>query len=193
MLLFRRGGGTVVIPAVSMRRTTPGPPLTGRPALHQPGRGRGRVMPPLLQIAVDEQLPAQQGDQIRQGPGELPSQSQVFRRQHGGQRRPDLGLHRVGAGATEVLIWRFCLTALSPRAGRRPPAAPAPGAAGRRSQTIAIAGAQCRRPAWSASAPAGCPGASACLLSSPARRRSHAASRPVPNGQTASPPTGFNR
>ena len=67
---------------------------------------------PAEQIAVDEQLVAQQRRQIRQGPPECRHQLQKGQDQHSDQRCPDLGFDCIGVRADEGLIFRFCLIAL---------------------------------------------------------------------------------
>jgi len=58
-------------------------------------------MEPLEQVAVDEQLLAQQGGQIRQAPAEAGAPLQVFEHEQSNQRGPDLDLQGVGTGADE--------------------------------------------------------------------------------------------
>ncbi len=68
--------------------------------------GRGtpeRRIQPGPQVAVDEQLMADEGGKIGQGPAEAGSQFQIFQEQDGDQGRPDLSLHSVGAGSQEGL------------------------------------------------------------------------------------------
>jgi hypothetical protein len=59
------------------------------------GRAFKRRVQPREQIAIDEQLVAQQRGQIRKRPAECRHQLQVPQDQHGNQRRPDLGFNRV--------------------------------------------------------------------------------------------------
>ena len=59
------------------------------------------MIDPTPHLAVDEQLLAQQGDEIGQAPAEAGAQLQVFEQQQGDQRGPYLDLQGVGAGADE--------------------------------------------------------------------------------------------
>ena len=74
--------------------------LLGR---HQRRRGLEGIVQPGPQVAIDEQLLAQQGHQIGQAPAKRAFQLQVHQQQHRDQRRPDLNLHRVLARADESL------------------------------------------------------------------------------------------
>ena len=67
-----------------------------------------RIVKPYPQVSEDEQLLAQQRRQIGKRPAEAGFHLQVFQNQHGDQRRPDLRLDRIGAGAQERLHFR-CL------------------------------------------------------------------------------------
>ena len=62
-----------------------------------------RLIDPVPQVTVDEQLLAQQGGQIGQAPAEAGAQLQVFEQEHGNQGGPYLDLQGVGAGADEGL------------------------------------------------------------------------------------------
>src|SRR5271157_423170 len=64
----------------------------------QSRRGLKRIVQPRPQIAIKEQLLPQQRRQSRQRPGECRFQLQVLQHQHRDQSRPNLGLHRIGAG-----------------------------------------------------------------------------------------------
>src|ERR1039457_6461813 len=71
-----------------------------------PGQSRWglkRIVQPCPQIAIKEQLLPQQRRQRRQRPGERRFQLQVLQQQHGDQSRPNLGLHRIGAGPHKCL------------------------------------------------------------------------------------------
>ena len=64
------------------------------------------------QVAIDEQLLAQQSGEIGQTPAEAGAQLQVLEHEQRDQRGPDLNLQGVGAGAHEgldaqVLLQRF--------------------------------------------------------------------------------------
>ena len=61
------------------------------------------LVDPHKQIAIDEQLLAQQRREIRQAPAEAGTQLQILEQEQGDQRRPDLDLQGVGAGAHESL------------------------------------------------------------------------------------------
>jgi hypothetical protein len=70
------------------------------------------LIDPGEQIAVDEQLLAQQGGEIGQAPAEAGAQLQVLEQEQCDERGPDLNLQSVGAGAdegfdAEVLLERF--------------------------------------------------------------------------------------
>jgi len=70
------------------------------------------LIDPGEQIAVDEQLLAQQGGEIGQAPAEAGAQLQILEQEQGDERGPDLNLQSVGAGAdegfdAEVLLERF--------------------------------------------------------------------------------------
>ena len=61
------------------------------------------IVQPDPQVTVDEQLLAQQGHQIRQGPAEGSPELQIFDQQHGNQRRPDLDFQGVRGSPHEGL------------------------------------------------------------------------------------------
>jgi len=70
------------------------------------------LIDPGEQIAVDEQLLAQQGGEIGQAPAEAGAQLQILEQEQCDERGPDLNLQSVGAGAdegfdAEVLLERF--------------------------------------------------------------------------------------
>ena len=67
-----------------------------------------RIVEPCPQVSENEQLLAKQCRQIGKRPAEAGFHLQVLQDQHGNQRRPDLRLDRVGAGAQERLHFR-CL------------------------------------------------------------------------------------
>ena len=66
-------------------------------------RGLKGLIEPGEQIAVDEQLLAQQGGEIGQAPAKAGAQLQVLEQEQGNERGPDLNLQSVGAGADERL------------------------------------------------------------------------------------------
>lgn len=70
--------------------------------LHRRRPGEGRIQP-RPQIAVGEELELQQGHQIRQRPAKRGSELEIFEDQERDQRRPDLGVQRIGAGPDEGL------------------------------------------------------------------------------------------
>jgi hypothetical protein len=55
------------------------------------------------QIAIDEQLLAQQRREVRQAPAEAGTQLQILEQEQGDQRGPNLNLQGVGAGTHESL------------------------------------------------------------------------------------------
>jgi hypothetical protein len=59
------------------------------------------LIDPGEQIAVDEQLLAQQGGEIGQAPAEAGAQLQILEQEQCDERGPDLNLQSVGAGADE--------------------------------------------------------------------------------------------
>src|SRR5208282_3336768 len=63
------------------------------------GRGLKRLIDPGEQIAVDEQLLAQQSGEIGQAPAEAGTQLQVLEQEQCDQGGPDLNLQGIGAGA----------------------------------------------------------------------------------------------
>jgi len=67
------------------------------------GRGLKGLIDPGEQIAIDEQLLAQQRGEIGQAPAEAGTQLQVLEQEQGNQGGPDLNLQGVGAGADESL------------------------------------------------------------------------------------------
>src|SRR5437867_6776796 len=62
-----------------------------------------RIVEPFKQVAVDEELLAQQGHQIGEAPRERALELQIFDQQHGDQGGPDLCLDRVFGGTDECL------------------------------------------------------------------------------------------
>ena len=68
-----------------------------------------RLIDPGEQIAVDEQLLAQQGGEIGQAPAEAGAQLQILEQEQGDERGPDLNLQSVGAGADEGLDAKILL------------------------------------------------------------------------------------
>ena len=75
-------------------------------------RSLQRIVEPRPQVPEDEQLLAQQGRQIGKRPAKAGLHLQVLQDQHGNQRRPDLRLDRIGAGAQERLHFRGLFQAL---------------------------------------------------------------------------------
>ena len=67
------------------------------------GRRLKRLIEPGEQIAIDEQLLAQQGGEIGQAPAEAGAQLQILEQEQGDERSPDLNLQSVGAGADKSL------------------------------------------------------------------------------------------
>src|SRR5579859_1397364 len=67
------------------------------------GRRFKRLIEPSEQVAMDEELLAQQRHQIGQRPTPGGAQLKIFQQEHGDQRRPDLNFERVGACADETL------------------------------------------------------------------------------------------
>ena len=61
------------------------------------------MVDPVKQVALDEQLLAQQGREMGQTPAESGAQLQVLQQEQGNQGGPDLNLQGVGAGADEGL------------------------------------------------------------------------------------------
>ena len=59
-----------------------------------------------------EEIHAEQGDQVPQGPREAGPQLQVLQQQDGDQRRPDLDLQGIGAGPHEGLDLQRLLQSL---------------------------------------------------------------------------------
>src|SRR5437867_13252919 len=57
-----------------------------------------RIVEPFKQVAVDEELLAQQGHQIGEAPRERALELQIFDQQHGDQGGPDLCLDRDSGG-----------------------------------------------------------------------------------------------
>lgn len=76
------------------------------------GRGGERLVQPSAQVAMREEIHAQQRNQVGQAPAEAGDQLQVTEQQHGDQRRPDLDFHRVGRGADEGLDLQVLLERL---------------------------------------------------------------------------------
>jgi hypothetical protein len=71
-----------------------------------------RFIDPGDEVAINEQLLAQQSGEIRQTPAKASAQLQVLEHEQGDQGGPDLYLQGVGAGAHEgfdaqVLLQRF--------------------------------------------------------------------------------------
>ncbi len=60
------------------------------------------MIEPGEQVAVDEELLAEQSDQIGQGPAIRSPQLKIAEEQHGDQGGPDLDLQGIGAGADEA-------------------------------------------------------------------------------------------
>ncbi len=78
----------------------------------QQRRGRKGFIDPQPQVAIDEQLLAQQGGEIGQAPAEAGPPLQVFEQEQSDQGRPNLNLQGVGAGAdkgfdAQVLLERL--------------------------------------------------------------------------------------
>ena len=69
----------------------------------QDGWSLERIIQPLVQVAVNKQLLAQQGDQVRQRPVKFGFELQKLQDQNRDQRRPELCLQRIGAGPDEGL------------------------------------------------------------------------------------------
>jgi hypothetical protein len=65
------------------------------------GRGLVGLIDPAPQLAVDEQLLAQQDGRIGQAPGEAGAELEIFEQERRNERGPDLNLEGVGAGADE--------------------------------------------------------------------------------------------
>jgi hypothetical protein len=61
---------------------------------------------------VREEVHPQQGDQVRERPGEPGPQLEILEEQHGDQRRPDLDLQGVGARSHEGLDLQVLLQGL---------------------------------------------------------------------------------
>ena len=57
------------------------------------------MIDPGPQLAIDEQLLTQQGDQIGQAPPEAGAELEIFEQKQGNERGPYLNLQGVGAGA----------------------------------------------------------------------------------------------
>src|ERR1700680_4979340 len=72
------------------------------------GRRLKRLIDPGEQIAVDEQLLAQQGSEIGQAPTEAGPQLQVFEQEQGNQGSPDLNLQGVGARSVSENSFLLC-------------------------------------------------------------------------------------
>ena len=66
------------------------------------GRGLKGLIDPGEQIAIDEQLLAQQSGEIGEAPAEAGTQLQVLEQEQCDQGGPDLNLQGIGAGADEV-------------------------------------------------------------------------------------------
>jgi hypothetical protein len=75
----------------------------GHLAVIQVDRRPERLINPTPQVAVDEQLIAQQSHQIGEAPVPGAAQLQVAQYNHGDQRRPDLHPHGVLAGPDKGL------------------------------------------------------------------------------------------
>lgn len=74
-------------------------------------RGEGFVEPG-HQIAVGEEIHAQERDEVGQAPSETGGQLQVTQQQHRDQRRPNLRLDGIGRGADEGLDLQVLLERL---------------------------------------------------------------------------------
>jgi hypothetical protein len=66
-------------------------------------RSLERIIQPLIQIPIDNQLLTQQGHQVRQRPVASRLELHILQDQHSDQRSPDLGLRRICAGSVERL------------------------------------------------------------------------------------------
>src|ERR1700733_1171674 len=67
---------------------------------------------PSPEIPVDEEIEAQEGDQVRQTPGQGAAHLQVLQEQDGDQCCPNLNVHRVRARAHEGLDLQVLLERL---------------------------------------------------------------------------------
>lgn len=72
---------------------------------------KGRIDPG-PQLAIDEQLLPQQGDQIGQAPAEAGAELEISEQKQRNERDPDLNLERVGAGADKGLDAQVLLEGL---------------------------------------------------------------------------------
>ena len=78
-------------------------------------KGRWRligIVQPLKQVTIDEQLLAQERDEIGEAPSERAPQLQVLHQQHGDQGGPDLRLDRIFGGADKGLDFESLLDRL---------------------------------------------------------------------------------